>query len=721
MVIKKLGELLVEQGVLRADQLAYALEEHARRGVRLGDLLIELEYATERQVTAALASQAGVESADLDKIQPDLDAISLVPGSLAWRHRCVPIALDAKEGTIAIALARPQDAVALGDIELATRHFVQPVLAAAAQIEAWLERWYASERPQAPAAVAGPGPGPAPTRKKRVGELLIEAQVVDETQLAIALAEQKRVGGHIGQILVNLGLASEEAVSRALASQSGVEHLSLDRFEPDPRVVAIVPESVARQHQLAPLSVDMETGVLSVAMVNPGDIVAIDELEMTTSLYVQAARASERQISRFLDRAYRARVPGGVEDSSLEELIRQAIAELDQRQTVPGRGSIVQLVDELIGGAIRREATDLHFEPSPNVIRVRYRSDGDLVQGQTLSAALLSSIVARIKIMADLDIATTRVPQDGKIHFPFENRRVDLRVSTFPALYGESVVIRVLDKNKAQFTLESLGLDAREQSILRSVAQRPNGLVLAVGPTGSGKTTTLYATLRQMNSSTRKVITLEDPVEYEMSLVTQCQINEKAGITFANGLRSILRHDPDIILVGEMRDAETTRMALRAALTGHLVLSTLHANDAVRALSRLRDMGMESYLIASCLVAVCAQRLVRLVCELCRKPHPATAAELELLGLAAGEKVAFVRGEGCSRCNGTGMRGRKALFEVLEVTPEISQLMAREAPLDAIAEAARRGGMVPFRGNAQRLAREGAITVEEAARVSVEG
>jgi type IV pilus assembly protein PilB len=312
------------------------------------------------------------------------------------------------------------------------------------------------------------------------------------------------------------------------------------------------------------------------------------------------------------------------------------------------------------------------------------------------------------------------VPQDGKIHFPFENRRVDLRVSTFPSLSGESVVIRVLDKAKSQLTLESLGLDPHEQAILRQTAQRPTGLVLAVGPTGSGKTSTLYALLRTVNSSTRKVITLEDPVEYEMSLVTQCQINEKAGITFATGLRSILRHDPDIILVGEMRDAETTRMALRAALTGHLVLSTLHANDAVRALSRMRDMGMESYLIASCLVTVCAQRLVRLVCESCRKPHTASAAELELLGLPATERAAFVRGEGCPRCSGTGMRGRRALFEVLEITPEISQLMAREAPLDTIAEAARAAGMVPFRGNAQRLAREGAITIEEAARVSVE-
>jgi len=384
------------------------------------------------------------------------------------------------------------------------------------------------------------------------------------------------------------------------------------------------------------------------------------------------------------------------------------------------RSAIAALVDQLIGLAIRKEATDLHLEPTPSVLRVRYRIDGELVQGNTLSRELLSSVVSRIKVLADLDIALTRVPQDGKIHFAFESRKVDLRVSTFPALSGESVVLRVLDQGKTQFTLESLGISERERAVLNQLAQRPNGLVLAVGPTGSGKTTTLYALLRAVNSTTRKVITLEDPVEYQMPLVTQCQINEKAGVTFASGLRAILRHDPDIILVGEMRDVETSQMALRASLTGHLVLSTLHANDAVRTLCRLRDMGLESYIIASCLLAVCAQRLVRQACEFCREPHQPSAAELALLGLEAAAPGQYVRGAGCERCEGTGAHGRRALFEVLQITPELAQLISRDASEDALRECALAHGMISFRGNAQRLAQSGQISIEEAARVSVE-
>jgi len=709
-VARKLGSLLIEAGLVTEAQIAAALEEQRRSGRKLGQALVDLGFTTETAVREALANQLNVSRSDTSALSPEPEAIARIPAVLARECRAVPLELHHDEGVLIMLMEEPGDLAAVDRLELAAKLFVQPLKLESGPLRELLDRVYG----EAPAA------GAAAPRRKRVGELLVEAGVVDDARLAIALAEQKRTGGQLGQILVQLGLASEEAVSHALADQTGVAHSNLDAIEAHPMAISLVPEAVARKRNVAALSVDRREGTLRVAMANPSDIVAIDELEMLTGLFVQVSQASVRQISRFIDRAYASHGGTAVADRTLEALIRQAGTELQAADETPTRGAIAALVDELISSGIRKDATDVHFEPDRNVVRVRYRIDGDLVQGPTLSHALLASIVARVKILAQLDIAVTRTPQDGKIGFPFENRKIDLRVSTFPAITGESVVVRVLDTGKAQLTLDNLGLAPHEGKLLRSAVMRPNGLILAVGPTGSGKTTTLYALLRAVDSSARKVITLEDPVEYELSLVTQCQINEKAGVTFAGGLRAILRHDPDIVLVGEMRDTETCQMAMRASLTGHLVLSTLHTNDAVRSISRLRDMGVEPYLLASCLSAVCAQRLIRMICTRCRSPHAPTTAELEVAGFALDDPGPFFRGQGCERCHGTGIRGRKALYEVMQVTPEISHLIARSAAIDELERAARGAGMQTFRDNASRLVREGMISLAEAARVALE-
>ncbi len=551
--------------------------------------------------------------------------------------------------------------------------------------------------------------------KRRVGELLVDAGVINEHQLEIALAEQKRTGGRLGTILIDLGLATEESISRALASQTGVDHYDLERTPVDPEAIPLVPEDLARRRQLVPLR--LEDGTLVVAMANPTDIVAIDELERTADLFVRVVSASRRQIFAAIDRIYGAQAR---RETSLEEAIRRAVAEVQSGQAESSGSAIVAVLDEILLAAIRREATDVHFEPDERVVRVRFRIDGDLVLAPTLPGALLHPVVARIKVLSGLDIAETRLPQDGKIRFPVQKRRVDLRVSTFPAVYGESVVIRILDTSGTQKTLATIGLGAREQERLASAIKRPNGLILAAGPTGSGKTTTLYSLLRAVDSGRRKVITLEDPVEYGLPLVTQCQIHEKAGLSFAAGLRAILRHDPDIVLVGEMRDAETAGMALRASLTGHLVFSTIHTNDAVRTVSRLLEMGCESFLIGSCLALVVAQRLVRLLCPGCREPHEALPEELAAVGIDPDERRSVFRGKGCNRCNGTGTRGREALFEVLEVTPQVAQSISRGAPVDELEEAALASGMVPFRIAAHAKAFEGRISLEEIARITTE-
>ncbi|MCG8588406.1 MAG: Flp pilus assembly complex ATPase component TadA [Proteobacteria bacterium] len=554
--------------------------------------------------------------------------------------------------------------------------------------------------------------------RRKLGEILVDAGVVDEHQLEIALAEHRRVGGKLGRVLTDLGLTTEEAISRALASQTGVDHYNLEQTAVSPEAAARVPEELARRRHLIPVSIEGDT--LVVAMANPTDIVAIDEIERHADLFVRVVSASRRHVFRAIDRAYRGQ---GGDDSELERAIRSALQESDDELDAEAGSSgtgVIALVYEVLSTAARRDVTDVHFEPDQKVVRIRYRIDGDLVPGPTIPGSLLAPIVARVKVMASLNIAETRVPQDGKIRFSVEGRVVDLRISTFPTVFGESVVIRVLDSSAQQFSLDRVGMNGRGQEILREAVGRPNGLILAVGPTGSGKTTTLYALLRAIDGGRRKVITLEDPVEYGLALVTQCQVNEKAGLTFAAGLRAILRHDPDVVLLGEMRDAETVSMALRASLTGHLVLSTLHTNDAVRTVSRLRDMGAAPFLLASCLTVIVAQRLVRTVCDQCVEPYEPSDDELLAVGIDPSLPGKYMRGIGCDRCNETGSRGREAVFEILSVTPEISRLIGSGAGIDEIEEAARRAGMESFRAATQEKASEGRIALDEIARVSVE-
>ena len=553
------------------------------------------------------------------------------------------------------------------------------------------------------------------TQVKRLGALLVDAKVITEEQLKIALAEQARTGSRLGTILTDLGIASDEAISRAVASQNGVEYYDLEDFHFEPDAVRCVPEDVARRHVLVPVS--LSKGTLVVAMANPADIMAIDEIERASDLFVEPACAGRTQILRALDRVYAS---GARNESALEAAIRRATTEHAEGDEAASEGGVIGLVEEILAISFRREATDLHIEPDTHVARVRFRIDGQLVAGPTLVASLLAPIVARIKILAGLDISEKRIPQDGKIRFPYHNRTVDLRVSTFPCVHGESVVIRILDRSRQALSLSAVGLTDRQQAVLAAAVARPNGLVLAAGPTGSGKTTTLYALLRSMDNGSRKVITLEDPVEYELPLAAQCQINEKAGLTFASGLRAILRHDPDVILVGEMRDHETSQMAFRAALTGHMVLSTIHTNDSLRSVSRLVDIGVAPFLIASCLAAVSAQRLVRLVCPQCREEYQPTAHALEAAGFGEDADGVFVRGQGCDRCHGTGMRGREALFEVLPVTPEVAEVIGRAGTLEDLEQAARRGGLVTFREQAQRKAASGQLPLEEVARVTAE-
>ncbi|OHB90011.1 MAG: hypothetical protein A3C38_07455, partial [Planctomycetes bacterium RIFCSPHIGHO2_02_FULL_50_42] len=545
-------------------------------------------------------------------------------------------------------------------------------------------------------------------------------------QLELALREQTSTGALLGNVLHSLGFVSQEAIIETLAQEAGVECIKIKEYDVSDTAIKLVPEAFARKHKIIPLSVD--NGTIKVAMANIFDVAVIDELQGLTKYYVDVAAATEDDIREALNRYYGtsgAATEGAtiVEESGeaieaqIEENIRAA-----ERETETGEGAadvvlvapVIKLMDLLITYAVKQDATDLHIEPDEKLIRTRYRIDGILHQGPSLPKKLSSPITVRIKIMSGMNISESRVPQDGRIKFSLNDKIIDIRVSSFPTTFGETVAMRLLDKEKLVRGLESLGFSESNLDIFKNAIKKPHGIILATGPTGSGKTTTLYSTLTYLNSLERKIITLEDPVEYELQIIRQSQVNPKAGLTFAVGLRSILRQDPDVIFVGEVRDSETAEMAVRAALTGHLVFSTLHTNDAVGAIPRLLDMAVEPFLLASSLTAVIAQRLVRIICKRCKEettPDPALVRRLG--GEEVTRDIKFYHGKGCTNCRGTGYRGRVAVIELLTISPEISELIMKRTDSNVIKGMAIKEGFKTLKEDGIEKIAQGITTVEE--------
>ena len=553
-----------------------------------------------------------------------------------------------------------------------------------------------------------------PRRERgRLGESLIQRGVLTEAQLNLALKEKSRIGGHIGEVLVSLGFVSEEELSSALAEQSGVAEINLLAIKISPEALKLLEEDFCRKHMMLPISVDKKS--LRVAMSNTFDVLAVDAASRVTKRSIDVVAAPERAMLEALDRAF-----GGGGDLAMEILISEATEATRNRSEIVGLISeqpVVRLVEAIFIEGVRREATDIHIEPEERLVRCRYRIDGVLVQGPILPDELRSAVVARVKLLASMDISETRLPQDGKIVNRLDRRHINMRVSSMPSVHGENVVVRILDRNRLALGLEELGFSADNLKVLAEAIERPSGIILVTGPTGSGKTTTLYAALSAINSLERKIATLEDPIEYELPVVRQAQINLRAGLTFGVGLRALLRQDPDVILVGEMRDRETAEVALRAAMTGHLVMSTLHTSSAAGTIPRLLDMGMEPYLVASTLIAIVAQRLVRQLCpHCCEKETAPDSDKLRLLGIAPSEAGALYRPGKCEECHGTGYQGRRAVVEVLRVSPALARLIAKSADSATIAEAARREGMTLMEGDAREMVLVGKTSLEEALR-----
>ena len=544
----------------------------------------------------------------------------------------------------------------------------------------------------------------AETPRRMLGERLVERGVLTERQLELAVREQKRTGAMLGEILTQLGLLTAQTLSAVLAEQGGVSYVELSEIEIDPSVLSLVHESVARRLSVLPLS--QENGELLVAMGNIYDIEAISELESLTRLRVKVKGAAEDDIQTKINEAYGER-------KSIEEVIEEAIqAAVGDSKDAQAELPVVRLVDQLLLKAARDRATDLHVQPVERTVLTRFRVDGTLVQGPTLPKAVQAAVTARLKILAEVNIAETRLPQDGKFQYAFGKRRFDVRASFLPNTHGEKVVLRLLDKTKLVLGLDQLGMPEWVFNQFQILLTRPHGVILVTGPTGSGKTTTLYSALNSINGSDRCIVTIEDPVEYELPLITQVQVNVKSGLTFAAGLRSILRQDPDIILIGEIRDGETASIAVRAAMTGHMVLSTLHTNDPVASIPRLQDMGLSRLELAAALQGILAQRLLRVNCQACSQPYEPDPESLARLKPHQ-RQGKWEKGKGCELCGHTGIRGRRPIHDLLYVSPAIRELIAQGAGLSEIEALARKEGKTSLFEHALSLAQQGLTTLEE--------
>ena len=570
--------------------------------------------------------------------------------------------------------------------------------------------------------------------KKSFGDYLVELGVLSPDQINKALQEQKLKGERLEQTIIRLGYAKEEMILQCLADYFNLPYVDLDTYLIDEKIVKTIPEETARRHTLIPIFKIGNT--LTIAMTNPLNLLALDEVRNKVKTDVEIAIGTEKKSKKAIELHYGA--AAAMIESAVERMTQGDTGGLpqepaDYRKTydlivkdLPAGpmedASAARMLDLVMMQAIRDRASDIHFEPDEKALRVRLRIDGFLYESLTLPKPIQPALTSRIKILAEMDIAETRLPQDGNFNIKLEKRGFEIRVSTFPTIHGENVVLRILDQTSPLFKLEELGFSEDTLNQFKQLVRKTNGIILVTGPTGSGKTTTLYALLNMINSKDKNIITIEDPVEYRLALIRQTQINPKAGITFATGLRSILRQDPDIIMIGEIRDLETSEIAMQAALTGHLVLSTLHTNDAPEAISRLMDIGVEPYLISSCVIGVLAQRLVRTICPDCKVPYQVDPKGMIDLGEEVTKlkgPLTLYRGKGCKNCKQSGFRGRTGIYELLLINEEIKKLISERASVQVIREIAKKaGGMVPLRGDGLKKVLKGITTMEEVDRVA---
>ncbi len=561
---------------------------------------------------------------------------------------------------------------------------------------------------------------PIGQKRKQLGQILIEEGLVTEKELEEGLAHQAQHGGALGRVLVDLGVVTDNDILLAIAKQAGMDIIDLEHLELPQEVTEMISPSVAQVYRIIP--VNFEEGVLTVAMADPLNVNAIDDLRFMLNCDVAGAVSNEQAVTEAIEKYY------GSETESIADLVKDIgeddlmeirgdddIPDISKLEEMASSAPVVKLVNLVLFTAIRDQASDIHFEPFEDEFRIRYRIDGSLLEMQPPPRQLALAIISRVKVMSNLDIAERRVPQDGRIPLSIGGNTVELRVSTLPTMFGESVVMRVLDRSVVSLDLDRLGLREDESENIKELVDRPNGIVLVTGPTGSGKTTTLYSALNYINEVGIKIITTEDPVEYDLDGIIQVPIREDIGVTYAACLRSILRQDPDKILVGEIRDLETAQIAVEASLTGHLVLSTLHTNDAPGTVTRLVEIGIEAFLLSATIEAIVAQRLVRVICTKCKEEYgPGEEVLLELnLTTTDVQGKTFYYGKGCDNCNKTGYRGRTAIYEIMRINSKLREAIIARKSTDILRGEAQASGMRTLRDAGMLKIFDGLTTIEE--------
>ncbi len=575
--------------------------------------------------------------------------------------------------------------------------------------------------PTAKASVPeGSGTGLTPPRRRTgpshfIADVIVDLGYVDRERADAAVEESRLLGKRMGQVLLESGALSAEQLAHALAEQFGLDYVDLSAYQPDVSAMNLVSHKAARRFEAAPIGFD-ESGALVVAMADPSNVLALDDLKLMTGHEIRPAVASAEDVANLISRM--TRLEDAVAEAIGDEEEEDGLAPVTDIRETSADAPIIKLVNSIIAQAVEQGASDVHLEPDGRDMRVRFRVDGVLSETTTIPRRMVAGVVSRIKIMGELDISEKRLPQDGRVGLKVEGHGVDVRIVTMPSVLGEGVVMRLLDKGKALVDLDALGMSNHARERFESGFRKAHGAVLVTGPTGSGKSTTLYSALNMINSIEKNIITIEDPVEYQLPGINQLQVNLKSGLSFARGLRSMLRADPDVIMVGEIRDADTARIAVESALTGHLVLSTLHTNDAPSAVTRLTEMGIEPFLTASALDCVVAQRLARLLCPRCKRPTTLSVAALAAAGFPATHEVEAYEPVGCSRCKGTGFKGRLGLYEVMPITDEIRSMAIERTSSEEIGRVAVEQGMTVLREDGFERVKQGITSVAEVARVT---
>ncbi len=559
--------------------------------------------------------------------------------------------------------------------------------------------------------------------KKRLGEILVQEGILTEEKLTKVLNEQRKTNLRFGQYLIREGIVPEKDIIQLLSEQLNIKRYQVNEYPLDFNLVRFISMDVAQKNQVVPLK--LKGNLLEVGIGDPLEIKILDNIEKLTNMEVEPVICSEMEISQLINTMYGIQSDFGgimenmeVETKAEDEADLQESVQISNLQDQAGEALVVRLTNSVFAQAVRSKASDIHISPQYNSVQLRFRIDGKLIEMPSPPKSIFLSVIARVKILANMDITISRIPQDGRFTLKTENKEINVRVSSIPTIHGENIVMRLLDMSAGIYTLDNLGMDAEDKAKIESVCVKPYGMILSTGPTGSGKSTSLYAILNSINKPDINIITLEDPVEYRVNNIRQVQLNTKAGMTFANGLRSILRQDPDVIMVGEIRDAETAAVSVQAAQTGHRLLSTVHTNDAAGVITRFIDMGVEPFLIASVLMVSFAQRLVRTICPYCKNPYNPPEKALAAFGITSkqAQNANFQRGKGCTQCNNTGYRGRTGVFEVLIVDEMVQEMIVGQRPSPEITRAAVGAGKLKtLQMDAAQKVLKGITTLEEAA------